>query len=109
MFTYNSFEINGAFTLLRPTLITFLIITFILFFIIILPKTKHKFINGFTVISLSIISVIVSAQVVFYHAIIADELGLGGDKISVFIFLAIGAFGFFNTIIYFIRKRSHPE
>ncbi|WP_235499265.1 hypothetical protein, partial [Aneurinibacillus migulanus] len=103
MYTYNSFETDGAFTLLRPVLITFLIMSFILFFIISILKTKQKFINGFTVISLSILSIIISAQVVIYHAIIVDEISLGGDKISMFMFLVIGAFGFLNPIIYFIR------
>ncbi|KIV54933.1 hypothetical protein TS64_13430 [Aneurinibacillus migulanus] len=82
---------------------TFLIMSFILFFIISILKTKQKFINGFTVISLSILSIIISAQVVIYHAIIVDEISLGGDKISMFMFLVIGAFGFLNPIIYFIR------
>ncbi|MED4585838.1 hypothetical protein P9578_24075 [Brevibacillus choshinensis] len=104
MYIYRSFETDGAFILLRPILITFLIIAFILFFIVILPKTKQKFINGFTVISLSIISMIISAQVVIYHAIIADEIGLGGDRGSMFMFLVIGAFGFLNSFIYLIRQ-----
>ncbi|MED4731557.1 hypothetical protein P9597_26165 [Aneurinibacillus migulanus] len=106
MYTYDSFETAGAFTLLRPIFITFLIIALILFFIVTFLRTKQKFINGSTIMSISIISIIISAQVLFYDAIIVDEIGLGGDKVSTYMFLAIVAFGLLNPIIYFIKRRD---
>ncbi|MCP3738133.1 hypothetical protein [Rossellomorea sp. BNER] len=106
MYTYESFETLGAFTLLRPIFITFLIVSLILFLIVILPRTKNKRINGFTVTSLSIISILISAQVLFYDGVIVDELNLGGDAVSFYMFLAIVVFSILNPIIYFVRHRN---
>lgn len=105
MYTYKSFEIDGDFTLLRPILVTFILMAFVLFITIILSKKNLKYINGVTVISLSILSIIVSAQVVVYAAIITDELGLGGDVVSFYMLLGIAALGLLNPLIY-LKKRS---
>ncbi|OAS89534.1 MULTISPECIES: hypothetical protein [Metabacillus] len=103
MYTYESFEEYGAFTLLRPIFITFLLVSLILFLIVILPKTKNKLINGFTVTIISIISILVSAQLLFYHGIIVDEINLAGDPVSFNMFLVIVGLGILNSIIYFVR------
>lgn len=96
-------ETLEAFTLLRPTLITFLIVSLLLFVKVILPKGKIKVINAFTIASISIISIFVSAQVLFYIGIIADEINLGGDPVSFYMFLIILGLGCSNPIIYFYR------
>ncbi len=100
MYTEKSFETLGAFTLLRPIFITILVISLLLFFIIIIPKLKNEMINGFTVLSLSAISILVSGQLLYYSGIVVDEIGLGGDPVSFFIFLAITGIGIINLIIY---------
>ena len=105
MYTYESFEALGAFTLLRPIFITFLVVSLLLFFAIIIPKFKNKVINGITVIGLTGISILVSGQLLFYHGIIVDELGLGGDPVSFYIFLAIVGIGIVNLIIYFLMNK----
>ena len=105
MYTYESFETLGAFTLLRPIFITFLVVSLLLFFVIIIPKFKNKVINGITVIGLTGISILVSGQLLFYHGIIVDELGLGGDPVSFYIFLAIVGIGIVNLIIYFLMNK----
>lgn len=105
MYTYDSFEIDGVFTLLRPILITFVIMGITLFIGVILPKTIHRFINASTVVSLSLLSMIVSAQVVVYDAIIVDELGLAGDVIATSMFVIIVGFGLANPLIYFSRRK----
>ncbi|MBM7587490.1 hypothetical protein JOC86_004063 [Bacillus pakistanensis] len=64
------------------------------------------FISGIQVLSLSIISILVSAQVLFYSGIIVDEVGLGGDAVSTYLFLAIVGFSILNPIIYFLRHRA---
>jgi len=58
-------------------------------------------INGFTVLSMSAISILVSGQLLYYSGIIVDEIGLGGDPVSFFLFLAITGIGIINLIIYF--------
>ena len=109
MYTYESFEAFGTFTLLRPIFITFLIISIILFLIMVLPIGRKKLINGFTIISISIISILVSAQVLFYNGIIVDEINLGGDALSTYIFLAIIGFSLLNPIIHFSMHRGKGD
>ena len=74
MYTYESFETMGSFTLLRPIFITLLIVSVMMFILVILPRTKNKIISGFTVSFISILSILVSAQVLFYSGIIVDEI-----------------------------------
>ena len=106
MYTYEAFETDGVFTLLRPILMTFVIMGVLLFIGIILPKTINTFIHASTVISLSILSILVSAQVVFYDAIIVDELGMGGDTMATSMFMIIIVFGIVNPLVYsFQHKR----
>lgn len=101
MYTEKSFETLGAFTLLRPVFSTILIATLLLFLIIVIPKLKNKMINGFTVVSMTAISALVSGQLLYYSGIIVDEIGLGGDPVSFYLFLAITGTGFINLVIYF--------
>ena len=109
MYTYESFETLGSFTLLRPIFVTFLIVSLILLVIIILPRTKNKIINGFTVACISIPSILVSAQILFYSGIIVDEINLGGDAVSTVLFLAITVINILNFIIYFGRRRKENK
>ena len=97
------FESAGTFILLRPILITFLLISLIQFGLIVWTNAKRLLLNRFTVISISLISILVSAQVVYYSAIISDETGLEGDAVSTFLFLVIAGFGMLNPILYFSR------
>jgi glucan phosphoethanolaminetransferase (alkaline phosphatase superfamily) len=104
MYTYESFVTDGVFTLLRPVVYSFLLIAVAIFIIVLLPKAFQRFMNGFTIISISIISIIISGQVLFFDAIIADELGLGGDGASTLIFLAIAGLSVASPVIFYIRK-----
>lgn len=104
MYTYESFETLGAFTLLRPIFITMLLISLFLFAVMVIPRLNNKLINGFTVLSLTAILILVSGQLLFYSGIIVDEIGLGGDHVSFFMFLAIAGLGSINLITYFTIK-----
>lgn len=104
MYTFESFETLGTFTLLRPVFIVLLITTLLIFFFLITSTFKNIIINGFGVVSLSTLSLIVSAQLIFYVGVIADEISLGGDAISIYLFLAIAIFNFVNPIIYFNKE-----
>ncbi|RBP96663.1 hypothetical protein DFO70_101479 [Cytobacillus firmus] len=105
MYTYESFVTDGAFTLLRPVISSFLLITVVLFILVWLPKVMQGFLNGFTVMAITMISIIVSGQVLFFEAILADELGLGGGS-GFWMFLVIVILGIVSPIIYFIRHRE---
>ncbi|MBM7649928.1 cytochrome bd-type quinol oxidase subunit 2 [Bacillus ectoiniformans] len=106
MYTYESF---GTFTLLRPIFVSFLILLLVLLVIIILPRANSKVINGFTVTCISILSIFVSAQVLFYSGIIVDEMNLGGDAVSTALFLIIAAISILNPIIYFRGYRKENK
>ncbi|MDE5416178.1 hypothetical protein [Alkalihalobacterium chitinilyticum] len=103
MYTYDSFETLGVFTLLRPMYITVLVMSLLLFFIIIIPKFYTRWLNGFAIISLTSVLIFVSCQLLYYSGIIVDEIGLGGDPVSFYLFLAITIMGAINIIIYFLK------
>lgn len=106
LYTYEPFENLGVFTLLRPTFITILAVSLFIFFMIIIPKFNNKMINGFTVLSLSAISILVAAQLLFYEGFFVDEIGLGGDSVSFYLFLAIAGMGIINLTLYFSKKEG---
>ncbi|MBS4178328.1 hypothetical protein [Lederbergia citrea] len=106
MYTYDSFESLGAFTLLRPVFVTFMIISLLLFLVMLIPRFKNKFINGTAVISLSAISILVSSQLLFYSGIIVDEVGLGGDAVSTYIYLAIVGLSIINPYLFFTQRKE---
>lgn len=101
MYTEKTFETLGAFTLLRPIFFTILVATLLLLLVVIIPYLKNRMINGLTVFSMTIISILVSGQLLYYSGIIVDEIGLGGDRVSTYLFLAITGIGIINLIIYF--------
>ncbi|MBG9588481.1 hypothetical protein [Cytobacillus firmus] len=105
MYTYESFVTDGIFTLLRPVISSFLLIAVVLFVLVWLPKALQGFLNGFTVMAFAIVSIIISGQVLFFEAILADELGLGGGS-GFWMFLLIVFLGTVSPIIYFIRHRE---
>lgn len=107
MYTYSSFESFGTFTLLRPILFLLLAVALILFIVQLIPKIRTYLLNGFAVISLSFVTIAVAVQVVYYHAIIVDEIGLGGDAVSLYLFLSIAFMGVMNVLLHlFTRPRK---
>ncbi|TQR19621.1 hypothetical protein [Psychrobacillus vulpis] len=108
MYTYESFETSGMFTLMRPIFITLLVLSILLLLLVLLPQTKNKIINGFTVSSISLVSILISAQLLYSTGIIVDEIGLDGDALSTYLFLAIVGLCFVNPIVFFV-KNSNPN
>lgn len=104
MYTDSMFENLGHFTLFRPVFISILVGSLLLSLILIIPKLKNKLINGFTVISLSVLSILVSGQLLYNSGIIVDEIGLRGDPVTFYIFIAITGMGILNPIIYFSAR-----
>ena len=106
MITYERFETLGEFTLLRPIFFTILIAIFLLFLIVLFSKPQHKLVNGFSITGLSFFSILIAAQLLYYEGIIVDEINLGGDEVSTYMFIAIVALGFLNPIIYIARNQK---
>ncbi|RNF38970.1 hypothetical protein [Planococcus salinus] len=112
MYIHPSFSTDGSFTLLQPLYTTLLVVSVLLFVLIFLPITRRKFINGFTVVALSLLMMWISIQLIYFDAIIVDEIGLGGNPITFFMVAAIVVFGFANPLFYFTRKakpKSTPK
>lgn len=109
MYTYNSFETLGAFTLLRSIYITVLVMSLLLFFIIIIPKLNTRWLNGFTIISLTSVFILISGLLFYYSGIIVDEIGLGGDPLEFILFLAITVIGIVNIILYFLKCENSTK
>ncbi|WP_232700165.1 hypothetical protein [Brevibacillus daliensis] len=93
-----------SFDYLRPVFIIFIVVLLIFLLVVILQNGELKLINGFSVICVSIICSLVSAINLWQIGIIADELGLGGDPVSFYMFLAIAGLSILNPIIYTLRK-----
>lgn len=101
MLTLEYFGTDFEFTLFRPIFMTLLVISFLLFVAIIIPAFK-KMINGFTVVSLTVGTIFVGSQLVYYGGILVDEFGLAGDSVSFFMFFLIVTLGVVNFISYYL-------
>ncbi|MEK4013678.1 hypothetical protein [Peribacillus sp. FSL M8-0224] len=88
---------------LRLVFITFIISLIVITIILLVQKKRSNLVNGFTVSITSIISIIVSG-INLIIGYIADELNLGGDVISSYLFLIILGLSIFNLFIYFKNK-----
>jgi Mg/Co/Ni transporter MgtE len=88
---------------LRLVFITFIISLIV---ILLIQKKRSNLVNGFTVSITSITSIIVSGINLIIMGYIADELNLGGDVISSYLFLIILGLSIFNLFIYFKNKNS---
>ncbi|WHY95600.1 hypothetical protein [Peribacillus simplex] len=88
---------------LRLVFITFIISLIVITIILLVQKKRSNLVNGFTV---SITSIIVSGINLIIMGYIADELNLGGDVISSYLFLIILGLSIFNLFIYFKNKNS---
>lgn len=102
MYTYESFVTEGAFTLLQPVFYSSLLAAVIL----LIFALTSKAISGIVVVFISLILIIISGQVLFFDAIIADELGLGGDGTATLLFLGIAFLNLASPVIFFIRKKE---
>ncbi|WCR27211.1 hypothetical protein L3476_29300 [Paenibacillus thiaminolyticus] len=105
MYTHSSFVTAGAFTLLRPLFVTLVIASLLMFLIIIVPKLRRKMAGGLAVVGLSLVSVIVSGQLLYYYGVITDELGLRGDLMATSMFLVNLIFCIGNPIIFYTRRK----
>lgn len=94
----------ATFVYLRPVFIFFIIVLAISLIIVIFQKKKRTFINGFTIMSISLICSVASIIMMYQIGMIADELVLGGDSVSFTLFIAVAVLSLMNPIVYFYKK-----
>lgn len=87
---------------IRLVFITFIIAILIVLFA---QTRRTNTVNGFVVSIIAIISIIVSGINLIIIGYIADELGLGGDVISSYMFLVILGLNILNSFMYFKNKK----
>lgn len=105
MYTYDSFETIGDFTLMRPLFVTILAFSLLIFITLFIPKFRLLYHSIFLIVVMSVLCIVLSAQLLFYHGILVDELGMGGDPVSFYSFIAIAIFSIINPIIFIWKKR----
>ncbi len=89
------------FDYLRPIFIVFVSILILFIFF-----QKSKFINGFSVISISIICSLISAISLWQIGIMADELNLAGDPVSFILFFSVIGLSALNILVYLFRNKD---
>ncbi|MBY0086300.1 hypothetical protein HP567_026070 [Brevibacillus sp. M2.1A] len=94
-------EIND---LLRFVLITFIISLAVISVALLLQKKQGNLVNGFTLSMISAISVTVSGTNLMMMGYIADELNLGGDAMSTYMFLIIVGLNILNFLLYLKKE-----
>lgn len=91
---------------LRLVFITFIISLTVISVILLVQRNRSNLVNGSTLSIVSTISIIVSGINLIIMGYIADELNLGGDAISSYMFLVILGLSIFNLFLYFKNKNS---
>ncbi|MFA1712577.1 hypothetical protein ACDX66_12740 [Peribacillus frigoritolerans] len=91
---------------LRLVFITFIISLIVIANILLVQKKRSNLVNGFKVSITSIISIIVSGINLIIIGYIDDDLNLGRDVISSYLFLIILGLSIFNLFIFFKNKNS---
>ncbi|MER2090256.1 MAG: hypothetical protein ABS920_10985 [Sporosarcina sp.] len=91
------------FIFLRPVFFTFLIILMALLIIVVFQK--RNLVNLFSVVSILFICTFIPAMLLYAEGYIVDEYKLGGDAITMYLFLGIVGLSII-TIFLFIAKRN---
>lgn len=92
---------------MRPIFVTLIVAALFMFFIVLIPLLRRRAAR-LVVLRGSIILVILSAQLLYYNGMIVDKLGLRGDEMSAYIFLAVLVFSVMGSIIFY-AGRKHSE
>jgi hypothetical protein len=91
---------------LRLVFITFIISLIVISAILLVQRKQSNLVNGFTISIISTISIIISGINLIIMGYIADELNLGGDVISSYLFLVILGLSIFNLFLYLKNKNN---
>ncbi|MGG3280407.1 hypothetical protein [Paenibacillus solani] len=97
-------ESTDVFLNFRPIYILFIMILIISLLILMIQKNRQLLINGFTIGVVTSSSVAVSAYLTYQIGILSDELGIGGDAVSFYMFIAIVMLSLVNLLVYLFKK-----
>lgn len=97
-------ESPDVFANFRPIYILFILILVISLFITIFQKTHYKIVNGFTAAILTLMSIVVSAFLTYQVGVLSDELGIGGDAVSMIMFIVIVILSLVHLFAYASKK-----
>ncbi|WP_203364286.1 hypothetical protein [Bacillus sp. REN10] len=99
----------ATFAYLRPVFFSFIVILSLLLLTVIFHKYTEKAVNGLFVISICAISVFSSALLLYLEGIIVDELNLGGDEVTFYLFISVVSLSVANVVIYFWKHSKKVE
>lgn len=99
-------ESTDVFINFRPIYILFIMILIISLFILTIGRNRRFLINGFTIAVITLCSVAVSAYMTNQIGILADELGIRGDSVSLYMFLVIVMLSLVNLLVYVFQKNK---
>ncbi|WP_430510830.1 hypothetical protein [Gottfriedia solisilvae] len=66
-------------------------------------KKGAKILNGFAIVTISLICAVVAGVLLYKMGYIVDELNLGGDPVSTYMVIGIGVLSVVNLFTYFLR------
>lgn len=81
-------ESMTLFSQFRPLHLLFVGILLLLLIITIAQKNRLKLVNGFTIGLIVFVSIIVTGNLIYQEGILSNELGVGGDPVSLLLFVA---------------------
>ncbi|HAM80767.1 hypothetical protein [Ornithinibacillus bavariensis] len=94
-----------TFVLLRPMFTMLFVFSLIILILLIVPKTKY-YMNGLMVIGSSVMLSVIAAQLLWTEGVLADELGIAGDVISILLFAAILGLAILSCILFYVQKKK---
>jgi len=106
MYTYKSFATDGVFTLLQPIQFTMLAVSLITLIFVLIPIIRKQYLNWLTLSFISAMNIVLSALVIFFGAILADEMNLGGDAIGLWLALGTCIVSLLALLIYFGQHKK---
>ncbi|GIO26784.1 hypothetical protein [Ornithinibacillus bavariensis] len=94
-----------TFVLLRPMFTMLFVFSLIILILLIVPKTKY-YMNGLMVIGSSVMLSVIAAQLLWTEGVLADELGIASDVISILLFAAILGLAILSCILFYVQKKK---
>lgn len=103
------FMVDGQFVLLRPLYVLIFVFALIIFLMNILPRRVRQYLNGFIVVFVSLFTLVLSGMLLFFDAVLVDELVANGDSFATYFFVGTAILAIINPVIYFSRKKKIKE
>ena len=89
---------------MAPSYYVFIITLSIL--LVMVSFQKNKLVNGFSILAIPIICVVISARLLYLEGIIIDAMVLDGDPSTFNLFFVVVGLSFVNMIVYLYRNRA---